>query len=64
MPNSLHRSGLHLKSQPEVDLEAGRHASLATETSAMREEPATFPSAQEQVRTLALHFGKIANFEF
>lgn len=31
MPNSLYRSGLHLKSRPEVDLEAGKHAPLATE---------------------------------
>lgn len=31
MPNLLHRSVLHIASQPEVDLAPGSHAPLATE---------------------------------
>ena len=62
LPNLLHRSGLRLKSQPEVDL-AGRHP-WQLGTSTMRKKPGTFPFAQEEVRTLASHFRKIANFRF
>lgn len=60
MPNVLRRSGFHLESQPEVDLAAGMPP-WQPRTAAMRKEPATFPSAEEEVRTLAQHFGKIAS---
>lgn len=43
MPNLLHRSGLHLESQPEVDLAAGRHASLATENVSNEEKAWNLP---------------------
>jgi hypothetical protein len=44
-----------------VDLVIGRQVPWQQSTSATREEPITFFSAQEKARTLAQTFGKIAN---